>query len=82
MDTLLGTNMQKPMLGDDSGLTDTMLDLMLDALGGLVISLMGGWYMARRRESFIDQWIGQFIQRNPRLFQRSAGRSRRRFPGK
>ncbi len=77
MDSLLGTNMQKAMLGDESGLTDTMIDLILDALGGLIISALGGWYMARRRESFIDQWIGKFIERNPRLFQRGAERARR-----
>lgn len=73
MDRLFGMNMQKPMLGDPSGLTDTMWDLILDALGALVISLLGWWYMKRRQPSFIEAWIRKFIASNPRLF-----RSRRR----
>jgi uncharacterized membrane protein YjdF len=70
MDSLLGTNMQKPMLGDDSGLTDTMWDLILDALGALIISLLGWWYMVRGERSFIERWIRKFVARNPRLFDR------------
>jgi hypothetical protein len=33
MDQIFGSNMQKPMLGDASGLTDTMLDFIIDAVG-------------------------------------------------
>lgn len=33
MDRTFGMNMQKPMFGDPSGLTDTMWDLIVDALG-------------------------------------------------
>ncbi|MEW6729286.1 MAG: hypothetical protein AB1332_08065 [Pseudomonadota bacterium] len=68
MDRLFGMNMQKPMFGDPSGLTDTMWDLILDALGALVISLLGWWYMKRRQISFIEAWIRKFIASNPRLF--------------
>lgn len=68
MDQLFGANMQKPMLGDPSGLTDTMWDLIVDTLGAAIISCLGWWHMARRSESFIDVWIRKFIDRNPRLF--------------
>ncbi|MEO1750574.1 hypothetical protein [Thiofaba sp. EF100] len=68
MDRLFGMNMQKPMFGDPSGLTDTMWDLILDALGALVISLLGWWYMKHRQVSFIEAWIRKFIASNPRLF--------------
>ncbi|MDZ7804638.1 hypothetical protein [Thiohalophilus sp.] len=68
MDHLAGTNMQKPMLGDNSGLTDTMWDLIVDALGALLISVFGWWYMKRGERSFIVDWIGKFTDRNPRLF--------------
>lgn len=68
MDELFGMNMQKAMFDDPSGLTDTMWDLILDALGALLISLMGGWYMKRRQPSFIEAWIQKFIASNPRLF--------------
>jgi uncharacterized membrane protein YjdF len=70
MDRLFGTRMQKAMLGDDSGLTDTMWDLIVDTLGALLISGMGWWYMHRRERSFIEVWIGKFIDRNPAMFHR------------
>lgn len=68
MDQIVGTNMQKPMLGDPSGLTDTMWDMIVNTLGALAISSLGGWYMKRRAHSFIEIWIRKFIERNPRLF--------------
>lgn len=68
MDQLVGSNMQKPMLGDPSGLTDTMWDMIVNALGALAISALGGWHMTQREQSFIEVWIHKFIERNPRLF--------------
>jgi uncharacterized membrane protein YjdF len=70
MDQLAGFNMQKPMLGDPSGLTDTMWDLIVDAVGALVISLLGYSYMRRGMESLVERWIRTFIHRNPHLFTR------------
>jgi len=70
MDRIFGTNMQKPMLGDDSGLTDTMWDLIVDVIGALIISLLGWWYLIRRKRSFIEVWIDKFISRNSHLFNR------------
>ena len=68
MDRLLGANMQKPMLGDPSGLTDTMWDLIVDTLGAFAISALGWRYMRRGQRSFIEAWIRKFIARSPRLF--------------
>ena len=68
MDRTFSLRMQKPMLGDDSGLTDTMWDLIVDAVGALAISALGWWYMRRKEESFIENWIQKFIARNPHLF--------------
>ncbi|MGW8367574.1 MAG: hypothetical protein ACWGPN_02705 [Gammaproteobacteria bacterium] len=73
MDQLFGTRMQKPMLGDDSGLTDTMWDLIVDTVGAFVISVLGWSYMRTRRRSFIENWIRKFIERNPRLFEGRRG---------
>ena len=70
MDQLVGTNMQKPMLGDPSGLTDTMWDMIVNALGALAISGLGWWYMKQQVRSFIEIWIHKFIERNPRFFPR------------
>lgn len=71
MDQLFGMNMQKAMFGDPSGLTDTMWDLIVDAIGALVISLFGWWYLLRPERSFIEDWVAKFIQANPHLFRRS-----------
>lgn len=68
MDSTFGLSMQKPMFGDPSGLTDTMWDLIVDALAAALISGLGWWYMRQRDESFIERWIRRFIVRNPRLF--------------
>ena len=71
MDSLFGMNMQKPMLGDLSGLTDTMWDLIVDALGALIVSVLGWRYLKNpEQKSFIERWIDGFVTRNPRFFKR------------
>jgi uncharacterized membrane protein YjdF len=75
MDSFFGINMQKPMLADPSGLTDTMWDLIVDTLGALVISVLGyGYIKTARNESFLERWIDAFIRGNPRLFKRKKPR--------
>ena len=68
MDQIFGAVMQKPMLNDPSGLTDTMWDLIVDAVGAATISLLGWWYLRRGEQSFIENWIRKFITNNPGLF--------------
>jgi|TARA_R100000501_G_scaffold8550_1_gene17377 hypothetical protein len=68
MDQLFGMTMQKPMLGDPSGLTDTMWDLIVNAMGATIISLAGWRYISRARASYVDSWARRFIERNPSLF--------------
>lgn len=69
MDSFFGMNMQKPMLGDPSGLTDTMWDLIVDTLGALIISVLGyGFIKTAGNNSFLERWINAFIENNPRLF--------------
>jgi len=71
MDSFFGMNMQKEMLGDPSGLTDTMWDLIVDTLGALVITVLGyGYVKAARNKSFLERWVQAFIKSNPRLFKR------------
>ena len=72
MDSFFALNMQKEMLGDPSGLTDTMWDLIVDTLGALVITVLGyGYVKTARNESFLERWIHGFIKSNPRLFDRN-----------
>jgi len=69
MDTIFSANMQKPMLGDPSGLTDTMWDMIVNTIGAAFISALGWWYLKHDRRSFIDTWIQKFIDRNPSWFE-------------
>ncbi|THK43221.1 hypothetical protein E8Q33_00965 [Methylophaga sp. SB9B] len=72
MDQIFGTNMQKPMFSDDSGLTDTMYDLIVDAIGALIISVLGYGYLKKAEaKSFLERWIWAFIVRNPRFFNKN-----------
>ncbi len=68
IDSIFGARMQKPMLGDPSGLTDTMWDMIINMIGAMLISALGWWYMKRARRSFIDIWIQKFIHKNPDWF--------------
>jgi uncharacterized membrane protein YjdF len=71
MDSFFSMNMQKEMLGDPSGLTDTMWDLIVDTLGALIISVLGyGYIKTAKNESFLTRWIRAFINGNPRFFNR------------
>lgn len=63
MDQVFGMNMQK------SGLVDTMWDLIVDTVGAAVIALLGMIYMRNAgSNSFLERWIVEFINSNPRLF--------------
>lgn len=70
-DSAFGMNMQKEMGGDPSGLTDTMWDLIVDAFGAFIISVLGyGYLKSAGNNSFLERWIHAFVDRNPRLFSR------------
>lgn len=73
-DQMLGGNMQKPMLGDASGLTDTMWDMIVNAAGALFVSLVGWRYMMRKDIFFVRDLIRRFILKNPALFRESGRR--------
>jgi uncharacterized membrane protein YjdF len=70
MDEIFGTNMQKPMWGDPSGLTDTMWDMIVNAAGAALVSFAGWRYIRRARRPYVDSWIRRFVDRNPQLFGR------------
>ena len=72
MDSFFGMNMQKPMLGDPSGLTDTMWDMIVNTVGALVIAVLGyGYLKTSANKSFLERWIANFIKANPQLFRRN-----------
>src|SRR6056297_3334425 len=70
IDQIFQTNMQKPMLGDPSGLTDTMWDVIVNAAGGFIISFTGWRYLKKDQSFFVHDWIKKFINRNPNMFRK------------
>ncbi len=71
MDLAFDLNMQK------SGLPDTMMDLAMNALGGLVAAWIGYHYVKNGDSLIADRLVRRLVARNPRLFQH-RGPSRRR----
>jgi hypothetical protein len=59
MDTFLGAYLTKPL---QQGLDDTMIDLILDLLGGVVIGFFGAWYIERKTlEELTDPMMGDSV---------------------
>ena len=57
MDLTLGVEMQH-------GLTDTMADLIVDAVGAGVIAVLGyGYLQTTEVDSFLERWIARMIER-------------------
>lgn len=72
VDQTAGTNMQK------SGLQDTMWDLIVNAIGALIIAVLGWGYLHKKgTDSFLERWIYAFKERNPKLFKQ---RKKQRAP--
>jgi hypothetical protein len=61
-DTLFDLNMQK------SGLIDTMSDLIVDLIGGLIASVIGYFYLKSEKDSLFTRLITSFVKLNPRFF--------------
>lgn len=59
-----GVNMQS----EETGVSDTMHDLIVDTIGAVIVALMGWAYFRTGRYSFIADGIRKFVQKNPRLF--------------
>jgi hypothetical protein len=71
MDLSFGLNMQK------SGLDDTMGDLIVDALGGLIASATGYFYLRRNAAGLLGRGLGQFIEMNQRLYRKYKQRMKK-----
>ncbi|MDG2005220.1 MAG: hypothetical protein P8J20_18005 [Novosphingobium sp.] len=69
MDQLFGFEMQKPKWDDETGLTDTMWDLLVDTIGAAIMAGVGWLYMRRARRARTDHWLRRFVERYPRFFQ-------------
>jgi hypothetical protein len=61
------------MQSQETGVVDTMHDLIVDALGAVIVAIMAWIYSKTGRYSFIADGVRAFILRNPRLFERGKG---------
>jgi hypothetical protein len=64
MDESFGTNMQRR----ETGVVDTMIDLILNAIGALIASVAGYFYLRKGDNILLNRLIRKFVQHNPRLF--------------
>ena len=80
-DEFLGTNMQKArylndvstgILDSRLGVMDTMKDIVVDAIGALVVAVIGYYYCRKNMVKDNTFWRlkDQFIQENPNLFKK------------
>ena len=61
MDTFFGFNMQK-------GEVDTMGDLIAGAIGAIIASILGLFYLIGKKTHLIDDMIDRFVRKNPDIF--------------
>lgn len=59
------------MMSHETGVADTMHDLIVDTIGAIIVASMGYAYSRTGRYSFIVDAVRSFIEKNPRLFRRS-----------
>jgi len=52
-----------------SGLVDTMWDLIVDTLGGLIVAFLGFWYMKGGKTRIFETMVKRFAKENPKLFE-------------
>jgi hypothetical protein len=56
------------MQSQETGVVDTMHDLIVDTIGAVVVALMGWKYSRTGRYSFIADGVVSFMRNNSRLF--------------
>jgi hypothetical protein len=58
------------MQSTETGVRDTMVDLIVDTIGAVIVALMGYAYLKKGRYSFVADGVRAFIRKNPRLLSR------------
>jgi hypothetical protein len=56
------------MMSNETGVADTMHDLIVNFVGAVVVGLMGWAYSRSGRFSYLVEAVRAFMRRNPRLF--------------
>lgn len=60
------------MQSTDTGVVDTMVDLIVDTIGAIIVALMGYAYLKTGRYSFIADGVRKFVRKNPELIGKDA----------
>jgi hypothetical protein len=63
------------MMSRETGINDTMQDLIVDTIGAILVGLMGYAYSRSARFSFLIDEVRAFMRQNPRWF---GGKHRRK----
>jgi hypothetical protein len=58
------------MQSTETGVADTMHDLIVNTVGAIIVALMGWAYLRTGRYSFLSDSIRRFIRKNPHLFRK------------
>jgi len=74
LDQMFGLNLQAGSLGQVNSLFDTMKDLIADACGALIASLLGYFYLKKKRGSFVNPLMVEFKEDNPELFKKKKAK--------
>ena len=56
----------------ESGVKDTMQDLIVDTGGAVIVAVMGWMYLRAGRFSFLADGVRKFLARNPKLFEKRS----------
>ena len=62
---IFGMNMQ------ETGLIDTMWDLIVDSIGALFASSVGYWYLKSGSPAVFDKIVKKFVRQNRKLFRKN-----------
>ena len=62
----------------ETGVRDTMQDLIVDTLGAIAVAIMGYAYLKTGRYSFIADGVRGFLRKNPRLLGRNRDLAERK----
>jgi len=63
------------MMSNETGVADTMHDLIVNLIGAVVVAVMGYAYFRSGKFSFVVDALKNFMSKNPRLFRKKDGRS-------
>jgi len=63
------------MQSNETGVADTMHDLIVNIIGASIVALMGWAYFRSGRYSFLADGVRAFLRKNPRLFRRKKKES-------